>query len=398
MSETKTLRKTVQGKIIQLDYDFITSLTGECSYCLTDAQVQMILAVLDYYSWSTRWFSDSGVIDQSVINGLTADLGARLMCGCCPDNSILSRWTADGHYQQSHNGGSTWEDATGQDPRNPVPQFPPFVPEGTTDESCTYADSIVQQLKTGIVDKLEDGNTFTQILEIIVGLMSTILVALAPTVLGSIIVAIATGLIAAIIGETIPLFQAAMTDAVYDRLRCNISSHIESDGSFTQADVDAIYAQVGTDETGIAAIFIQQLIAIMGVIGMTNAARAGFGSPGAVCCPTCDPTIWSIITYDSLPVGTLIGYGDNYIDIETASHPDFGGALFAIIHTPADSTCCTITNYARLSGGTIGAVTGVNCGDARWPDSSLHGFSMPADINTFSVNSDTATVVRVTFG
>lgn len=347
MIDTKNLYPTTQGKIIQLDYDFITSLEGACCYCLTDAQVQMILTITDYYGWSTRWFSNDGTIDQQTITDLKGGLVEALMNGCCGDDlSVFTRYTPDGHYQTSTDGGATWNDSPMSDPRNAVPQFPPFVPDGTIDEKCTYADSIVQQLKTGIVDKLTDGMTYVQILEVIEGALFVILAALAPTVIGTIIVTIMGAIIAAIIGETIPVFQAAMTNDVYDRFRCNIAGHIEDDGSFTQDDVDAIYAQLAVDESGIALIFLQQLVALMGIHGMTNAARSGFGSPTAECCVTgCDISSWDVFP----DRGTITSRTTFTVFIDATILPA-DGKYWASIGAPDIAHCCDIGAQADNSG------------------------------------------------
>ena len=346
MTNTKDLAPRMQGKVIQLDYDFITSLTGECSYCLTDAEVQMILAITDFYGWSTRWFSASGTIDQQTILDLQGGLVEALMNGCCPDNSVLFQWTPNGHYQTSNDGGATWSDSPQDDPRNPQPFYPPYLPPDTVDDTCTYADSIVQLIKTGIVDTLVDGNTYSQVLGTIASVMTVLLGALAPTVLGALIVGIIGAVITGIVVLGIPAFQSAMATAVYDRLRCNIKNHIESDGSFTQAGVDAIYSQIGSDETGMAALFLQGFVAAAGRVGLTNAARSGAGSPSADC--TCgagcdDLPSWvtvggggttGVITYqdtvDLYAIQTTVG-GDGRFYIQIKSDADANGCTFSFI-------------------------------------------------------------------
>ena len=295
MTETKTLRATVQGKIIQLNYDFITSLHGECEYCLTDAQVQMILSIVDYYGWATRWTSESGTIDQQVITDLQNGLIERLMMGCCPDNSILSRYTPNGHYQQSNDGGATWADSPQSDPRNPQPMFPPFLPDGSTEEKCSYADSVVQLISIQLVSNLADDATAANIIDVVITVVSTIMAALATTVVGEIVAALFGAIAIAITILGVAAFKAAMTSDVFDRLRCNLSQNMQADGSFTQTNLDAIYDRITSEETGIAAIFLHGVFATFGVIGLTNASHAGFGTAQTTnCCPTHDcATVWT---------------------------------------------------------------------------------------------------------
>lgn len=346
MIDTKILRPTVQGKIIQLDYDFITSLTGECEYCLTDAQVQMILSIVDYYGWPTRWFSSDGLIDQTVIDHLQGGLIERLMMGCCPDNSILTRYTNDGHYQQSGDGGSTWSDAPNADPRNPQPYFPPYLPDGTIDASCTYADSVVNLIKDQLVGNIEDDATASQIISTIISVVAAIMGALSETVIGTLIAAVMGAIAIAIVTLTVPLFQAAMTTDVWDRLRCNISEHVESDGTFTQDDIDAIYAQITTDETGIALLFLHGVIAAFSMVGLSNAANAGYGAPDAECCATgCD-----ISTWDAVGVSTVVSGTKTTFSCEIDAGLAIDGFYYAEFTSPDSGHCCNVSVQSDGSG------------------------------------------------
>jgi len=71
------------NKALQYDYDYILSQEGECGVCLTQQEIQWILANLDYCSWKTRWYSEQGTpIDSKTIYDLGANLGAKLMSAC----------------------------------------------------------------------------------------------------------------------------------------------------------------------------------------------------------------------------------------------------------------------------------------------------------------------------
>lgn len=347
MMQTKDLRTTMSGKIIQLDYDFITSLDGCCSYCLTDAQVQMILGVLDYFGWSTRWYSESGLIDQSVILKLQADLGEALMCGCCDENGQLKRLTPDGHWQISNDDGVTWIDYPPGDPRQPVPRRPTYpVPvEGEEIPKCQWADSIVQMVKTQFVAELSLEATIRDIIAAL-GALLTLVLSLAGVV--SVLIGLAS-LPAIIFAFGVLAMQEAFTEEVWDRFRCNLYDNMGASGINSQEQVDAIYARIATDETGIVVIVLQQIVALFGVNGMINAANAGFGSPDATCdCEdcSCDLSIWSRIDDRmNLPVidgctitqeAALIA-GNYYIGIMT-DYPD-----------------CCVMQYNVTSGSVSGA-------------------------------------------
>jgi hypothetical protein len=82
------------GKAITLNYDVIEDLPGDkCFYCLSDKQVMMLTAMMEYIGWRTRWYSpENRVIVQDVIDGWKADLGTVLMTtdNC---NDIITRIT-----------------------------------------------------------------------------------------------------------------------------------------------------------------------------------------------------------------------------------------------------------------------------------------------------------------
>jgi len=75
------------GKIIKWDYDFISGeSTDETPVCLSDQERQILLSVLEYVGWSTRWYSDIGTaINQDVIDLWKDNLAYKLMGECMVD-------------------------------------------------------------------------------------------------------------------------------------------------------------------------------------------------------------------------------------------------------------------------------------------------------------------------
>lgn len=322
MTDTKRLTVKTSGKVIQTDYDFILEQSGACWYCLTDAQVQMILSIVDFFGWPTRWYSESGTVDLAVITELKAGLVEALMNDCCGDNDLIYRFAENGHYQSSADGGVTWEDAPNADPRAAQPVYPPFLPPGTVDNRCTYADGLVKYIKQGMVDQMESSQTAAEIGSSIIGLLTGIGAALTPTIIGPIIIAILGAVLAYIVAHSVDAFKAAMTSEVYARLKCNFFDNMAVDGSLTQAKVDAIYNRIGTEETGVAALFLRAIIAGMGPILMTNAARQGMGDPVATCedCSDLCGTAWTFYgVYDVVMVD------ENHYTMRASG----GGAHFA---------------------------------------------------------------------
>lgn len=334
--ETKRLSQKISGKVIQTDYDFILEQTGACWYCLTDAQVQMILSIVDFFGWSTRWYSESGTIDQQTINELKGGLVDALMNNCCDDDGTIFRFTTDGKYQSSVDGGVTWVDAPQSDPRASQPVYPPFLPPGATGAQCTYADGLKEYIKQGLVDQMEESQTVAEIMSNIIGLLAGIGAALTPTIIGPIVFAILGALIAYIVAHSVDTFKAAFTDDVWNRLKCNIKKNISSDGTVTQANLDAIYAKIGTDETGVTALFLRAVVASMGPILMTNAARQGMGDPDADC-SVCDEFCGDDWFWDQ--EGAIITYNS---DDKTVTVESVNGGAFYYMALQGDHCCSMV--------------------------------------------------------
>lgn len=201
---------------------------------------------------------------------------------CCCNDIPLSRFTSDGHYQTSNDGGATWQDATNQDPRNASPQIPPALPPETITPECTYADSVINFFEDGVIDVLEEGDTVQQVVAIIGGILAAVFGAggVVLGVIGALIAALAAG----IVGLGITAVKNAFTDDVWNELRCLLYANINPDGSFSQAQLDTIYANVPGDT--IAQTVLRSWIAALGITGMTNSARLLMGSPDAAC--NCD--------------------------------------------------------------------------------------------------------------
>lgn len=357
---------------------------------------QVIAGLLDELNQWYNWQRDedrSGKECAQVWRNIYAEIDWSIMSCCCGDNpATLYQWTPDGHYQKSTDGGVTWEDAPESDPRNPQPRFPPYLPPDTVEPECTYADSIVQIIKNYLVDAFEEGATYQEIIGILISVFTTIMGALSPTVIGSIVVGIIGAVAVGIVTLSIPLFQAAMTTAVYDRLRCNLHDNMQTDGSFTQGNVDAIYARIGSEESGMAALFLQAVIAAAGVTGLTNMARSGNGSPTADC-DCSDECV------------------DNWADMEGAGHIiDITGATITVqsefvsgvgyatnLITPDADTCCILTVFD--SEVAINTFYWLECGEVFGVDPAHSSITAPIGhcVNFVSVIFAADTTAEFTF-
>lgn len=331
----------------------------------------LIYELTYWYNWQ-RTDDDSGAQCANVWKEIYNSIDWSTMSCCCPEPTpFIIRITPEGVYQTSTDGGATWTDAPTEDPRSGQPFYPPVLPTGTIDELCTYADGIVYLIETAIVDQLEDGQTASQILTVIVAALGAVLAALLPTVIGAIVAAIVGGVASLVVGITVPALQAALTTDVYNRLRCNLYSHMGADGLITQTDLDGIYAQIGTDETGVAALFLQSIVAAMGPVGLTNAARSGNGSASADCSSCdCDDSCADLFT---VYFGTDLEHTG--CNIQAQSADDSGHATIGLDAAP---NACRFTGFAVLTG-TVSLQWQWYLADGSGPFS--HPFTPPIGLN-----------------
>jgi len=256
---------------------------------------------------------------------------------CGSDNTIIiSQFTADGHYQESTDGGTTYHDVPGKDPRNGATLPPPFLPEGTEEAECTYADSIVNKFINSWINATGEGEDLATVIAGILTFLAGILGAL-----GAVVAVIVLAIAASVVEGTVIAWKEAFTPDVWDRFRCNLHDNQQSDGSFTIADVDAIYARLGDEETGIVLISLRQMVAALGWQGLTIAARTGVGSPTAECCaPTGCWDTWDF--YDATSGNTVTKTDTEWvIDAEQRGDSNY---YVIIVSSGAGDCCLNITN------------------------------------------------------
>lgn len=275
-------------------------------------------------------------------------------CGCCPPPERKYRWTDDGHYQISDDGGVTWTDDSIADPRYSVPEFPPNPPEGAILDQCTYADSVVNIYKNQFVEAIEVGDDIQTIIGIIIGIISAVL----GTVAAPLVYQIMAVVVGAILAYTIEAFQAAFTTDVWDRLRCNLLENMGTDGSFTQEQVDSIYARIGEEETGIVDFVLKHAVATFGAKGLTNAARSGFGSLEATCeeCAP-DPIVWFVKSDNSIV--EVFPDEEGWFNVDTGASTAYPGLYYGTVYfqNPASpvwptANCLRVTDWDPLTGTT----------------------------------------------
>lgn len=346
-------------------------------FCLqvNDEWVSHILGALTVLDQPDTWQGTDDEIRaaREQVNQLMLAFMERCM-DCCGQPEIpLTRIDENGHYQQSDDGGLTWHDAPSFDPRNSIPRFPPYPPTSTDNAKCLYADSIVQHFKTKFVDLIEEGATVETLLGILTGIAEAVFGPLTGPIgwIVPALIAIPTAILAAGIAD----FEAAMTDTVWNKLRCLIVCHMQADGSISQANLDAIYS--GIDDVSpdnIVRIVFRSWFAALGTTGMTNAAHLGMGEVGADCsgcdCVACTPDLWGgYIWIDGVrSAGAVeVTRDSNSITLQSYDRGD-GQQVLYFSSTTGDKCCCVQPEFVGTP-----------------PGSTLHFYNAcpgPANYNT----------------
>lgn len=364
--------------------------TREDLYCLTMPQSKALIAAIELYRYVTRW--EGGAPVREDVENFVNDTQRRLMMPCGDDNGIvLTQWTEEGHYQESTDGGETYHDAPTKDPRNSVTLPPPFLPSGTVEAECTYADSVVNQAINSWINATGEGEDLATFVSGVLAFIGGIFGAA-----GAVIVPIILVIGATVVEFGVTAWKAAFTSDVWDRLRCNIHDNQSADGSFTVAQVDAIYARLSDDETGIVLITLQRLIAALGAQGLTISARSGFGSPTAECCPVemCDND-WTVAQWGSIS-------GPDSEGFYTLTSGSGNGHQAIDIWTVDINTCCMPVELEIVSGAINLGFTHVLCGEARTidnlvPSVDFVGGPQHKCINYFVAEGSSAFVAKVRF-
>lgn len=343
------IKSRIAGQIIQIDYDRVLSLSeDECCFSLTQKEIAIILAQTDYIAWKTRWFSDSETpIDQDIIDTLKSGLERKLMSGCCPDDGALHRFTEDGVYQTSTDGGVTWVDDTENDPRNQAVLAPPIGGSGDNIK-CAAADNArdqLQALRDQLIDILEATPTAIAIIAGILAFLAVI-TGISGAAIG--ISVLLMGMAIALISLT-PEEVAEQIDATaLETFRCIIYCNVNNNGQFSYTGWQDVLADIDTNFSGFAHTFFASIVSSMGYIGLSNACTVGADT--ASDCGDCD---CQCVHETDVAIGTFIEIGidgtGQYIELssELATHNGLT-KQWAIVGS--ESMCCTYGGFALVSG------------------------------------------------
>lgn len=300
-----------------------------------------------------RWFEITECVQEAI------DCAMSDGCGCGssakPTNTRINPET--GVYEVSFDGGITWIPSPADDPRFSGTIFPPTPGNAGSEGRCAYANSVVsflEDMQRVELAQLEANATVADTIVAVLAALSAlgIFLAFVPAAVFA-IVSFVVGLFAHLLPED---FDGHFTSDTWDELLCVVYCNIAEDGSFTEATWAETWIEaVGVGDT-YAGIWLSEHIKMIGVAGLTNAARASY--PGTRDCSTCEcqPTC---ISASWIQCGTLVALGDGWIEIQADVAP-YGSAPYAIIYGSTGEPdysdyCCQMCYIEILSGTQNGA-------------------------------------------
>lgn len=334
-------------RALLLDYDALLAASDdECSYCLSEREIQMLLAFVDYIAWKTRYIATETEIDITLIQQWSANLARKLMSGCCDDNK-LHRFTAEGVYQSSDDGGVTWTDDPQDDPRNEYIEAPPLVGPPSEGKRCAAADNVRDLFEQYRDNLIEIVGATPSILAIIAGILAFIGV-----IAGVSGVGVGVGvLFLTMAAEMIQIggtgISGAITFTALEDFRCMVYCHMNESGELTYSEWQGLLADIAAGFSGFAETFFYQTANGMGYIGINNAATIGAATAddcGDCGCDNCNNlAAWEVV------YGTIIEQSTGYIKMQSGAAGPNQAIRLANYTSGNAPDCCAVT-YNVLTG------------------------------------------------
>jgi len=313
-----------------------------------------LLSELRYwYNWE-RTGDMSGAECAAVWKDVYNSIDWSDMSCCCDSIPVQFRFTVDGVLERSTDGGTTWEPAPEYDPRNNSTQFPPVSGTDGDEKRCVAAAGMVALIKSQVGDQLTDDMGRYTLAQLLTDWVNTLLQT------SNVFTALLTIASNQIFALVISVLRAALTETVYNQLLCIFYCRMSDSASFTDADVEGVRSDIGEQIGGVATLFLQQLVFLLGAVGMTNLARSGGATTGD--CSECDCPVECPDKWNAFGDTILTNNGDGSITAQSY----FDGSNYAIIIGTGDgmdnANCCDMSDYT-VDVGAIGGGSGAyNCG------------------------------------
>lgn len=244
------------------------------------------LAYRDAWSGTDDEISDAIESISKILNVGKPTMG----CGC--GSKTTNRYSPDGVYQISNDGGATWIDAPELDPRHNISILPPLTGAAPSDVKCKSANSMVAYLKEMQEEyhqkKVDEANS-AEIGVIIVGFLAAVGI----IATGGALVLLGTAIAALLANQTADDFNNAFTDGFWNDVICALYCQMDDEGRITDAGQLNASEEILADYNDIAGNWLDGVLNAFGGDGITNVGRLGIN--GSLVCSgcDCDDTCWT---------------------------------------------------------------------------------------------------------
>lgn len=333
---------------------------------------------------------DDCLIEQSTDGGITWQEAWR-MDNCCADDQTTITRINNYIIEESTDDGETWTPIN-DDPRFTGVTLPPREGENA---KCDAAQSTVDMITTHFAELAAD-----------VGLGASVTALLAAIIaIAAIVVSLGTAtplvlpLAAALFYAGSSAITAALDSTVYDELFCLIFCASEADGSFTQTGWQTLLNAIDDSAiiNGLAATLLRDYVALLGSVGLTNAASYNPTAEGdcSECeCPHCYDKYVPFLG-GGIYHGVIVGTGPNYMDVQAVNTGI--GVGYIILQAPDLGDCCYLNSIEALDGGTILANFLMNCGTPYNPSSWINAEPINGCRQMIQIQTQVGKVFRFTF-
>jgi len=330
-----------------LDYDaLLLASDEECSYCLSEREIQMLLAFVDYIPWKTRYIATETEIDTELIRQWGANLARKLMSGCCGDNQT-HRFSPAGVYQSSDDGGLTWNDDPENDPRNSYVGAPPLPGTASDAKKCAAADNVRDLMEQYRDNLIEIVGATPSILAIIAGILAFIGVLAGVSGVGIGIGVLFLTMAAEIVQIGGTGISSEITFTTLQTFRCLVYCRMNNDGELTYDAWQGLLADIAGEFSGFAETFFYQTINGMGYIGTTNAGTVGTAT--ASDCDDCGCENCSNLDNWEIVYGTLLEQSPGYMRLSSQYVSGSNVSVRIANYNNVPDECCAVT-YNIISG------------------------------------------------
>lgn len=271
-----------------------------------------------------------------------------------------------------------WTPSPESDPRRQT-TLPPRI---TSDTACDAAQSIVDALKgqiDSILVAIDNGSTAFTIAGIILSLLSFGVFA----VFISIALTIADAMLAAGTGA----LSAALTEPVYDQLKCILVCKMNSSGRIIPGQLAVAQSEVSSEIGGLAATIINSMLSLAGEGGINNLASLGTSTGD---CSACGCAV-GLVPLTGVPAapGTINEVAPGIWHLTSTERAPSGSPSvisYTVYVQMGDLSCWAVTAASLVSGSFIGGTSGSNCPGVEWMSFSPEVYHLDTPAGVTAVN------------